>query len=344
MKTKLIPATDGAEIEYAAAAAAEIIKSGGLAALPTETVYGLGANALDERAVSKIFAAKGRPQDNPLIVHVNGMKMAEKILGEVPVVAYRLCEMFWPGPLTLIMKKGAEIPDAVTCGLDTVGVRMPDNPVFLETITKAGVPIAAPSANTSGKPSPTSAQHVMDDLSGKIDVVIDGGSCRVGIESTVLDISKEVPVILRPGAVTLDDLQKVIPVVSVAKSVLSGVTEKEAPLSPGMKYTHYSPEAEIVLVSGSDEEFAKFISSAEEEAVVVCYDEDVSRISRPYFAMGKKEDYAAQAAEIFSILREIDKTKAKKAYVRAPSIKGVGLALYNRLIRAASFNIIFLKD
>lgn len=340
MQTVYMSAATEQEEEKSSLAAAKIIRSGGLCALPTETVYGLGANALDAAAVAKIFAAKGRPQDNPLIVHVNGMKMAESLAAHVPDIAYKLSEAFWPGPLTLIMKKNAVIPDEVSCGLDTVGIRMPDNSLFLKTITNAGVPIAAPSANTSGKPSPTSAKHVADDLDGKIDAVIDGGSCRVGIESTVLNVAGNIPVILRPGAVTIEDIRKYAPDAYVSESVLRDAREGEKTPSPGMKYKHYSPNADIVLVDGDRSAFVRFAAAAEPNAAIVCSEEEAAELCRPCFIMGSEGDYTAQAARLFAILRKIDDEGFTKAYIRAPQKDGVGLALYNRLIRAAAFNII----
>lgn len=340
MLTKIIRAADEKEIEAAAKLSAEVIKHGGLVALPTETVYGLGANALDKEAVNKIFAAKGRPQDNPLIVHVSGMKMAEDLLLEVPPLAYKLSEKFWPGPLTMIMRKRDIIPDTVSAGLDTIGVRMPNSMSFLRTIEKSGVPIAAPSANTSGKPSPTTAQHVYDDLNGKIDLIVDGGSCSVGIESTVVDITGDVPVILRPGAVTPSDIASVAGAAEVSQNVLKEAEEGKAPPSPGMKYTHYSPAADVILVQGSDDGFRNFAASLDNDTAVVCFSEDTGRIKHDCFVLGDKYNHAMQAARLFDILREIDKCGYKKAYIRLPDMDGIGLALYNRLIRAASFRII----
>lgn len=340
MHTKIIKATDEQGIEAASSQAAEVIRRGGLAALPTETVYGLGANALDGEAVAGIFKAKGRPQDNPLIVHVSGMEMAERLLCDIPPCAYKLSEKFWPGPLTMIMRKNDIIPSEVSAGLDTIGVRMPNSRVFLKTIEKAGVPIAAPSANTSGRPSPTTAQHVYDDLNGKIELIVDGGSCGVGIESTVVSLIGDVPVILRPGAVTPDDIASVTGSAEVSKSVLEEADAASAPPSPGMKYKHYSPSADVVLVSGSDEGFAKLASALDENIAVVCFGEDAGRIKHKCFVLGDKYDHAAQAAHLFDILREIDKRGFNKAYIRLPDMDGIGLALYNRLIRAAAFNVI----
>lgn len=340
MLTKIIKAKDETEIESAAEKSAEVIKHGGIVALPTETVYGLCANALNEKAVEKIFTAKGRPQDNPLIVHVSGMKMAEKLLLNIPELAYKLSEKFWPGPLTMIMLKRNIIPDTVSAGLSSIGVRMPNSNVFLKTIELAGVPIAAPSANTSGKPSPTSAQHVYDDLNGKIDLLVDGGSCSVGIESTVVDITGDVPVILRPGAVTPEDIASVAGSVEISRHVLKEAETGKTPPSPGMKYTHYSPSADVILVRSSDDNFKKFAESLDSNIAVVCFSEDEGKIKHKCFILGSKYDHAAQAAHLFDILREIDKCGFKKAYVRLPDVNGVGLALYNRLIRAASFRII----
>lgn len=340
MLTKIIRAADENGIEAAAKLSAKVIRHGGLVALPTETVYGLGANALDKEAVNKIFAAKGRPQDNPLIVHVSGIEMAKNLLADIPPLAYKLSEKFWPGPLTMIMQKRDVIPDTVSAGLDTIGVRMPKSAAFLRTIEESGVPIAAPSANTSGKPSPTTAQHVYDDLNGKIDLIVDGGSCSVGIESTVVDITGDVPVILRPGAVTPSDIASVAGAAEVSQNVLKEAEEGKAPPSPGMKYKHYSPSADVILVQGSDDGFKSFISSIDNNTAVVCFSEDAGRIKHDCFVLGDKHNHAMQAARLFDILREIDKCGYKKAYIRLPDMDGIGLALYNRLIRAASFRVI----
>ncbi|HIZ16667.1 MAG TPA: threonylcarbamoyl-AMP synthase [Firmicutes bacterium] len=340
MLTKIIRAADEKGIEAAAKLSAKVIRRGGLVALPTETVYGLGANALDKEAVNKIFAAKGRPQDNPLIVHVSGIEMAKNLLADIPPLAYKLSEKFWPGPLTMIMQKRDVIPDTVSAGLDTIGVRMPKSAAFLRTIEESGVPIAAPSANTSGKPSPTTAQHVYDDLNGKIDLIVDGGSCSVGIESTVVDITGDIPVILRPGAITPSDIASVAGAAEVSQNVLKEAEEGKAPPSPGMKYKHYSPSADVILVQGSDDGFKRFISSIDNNTAVVCFSEDAGRIKHDCFVLGDKHNHAMQAARLFDILREIDKCGYKNAYIRLPDMDGIGLALYNRLIRAASFRVI----
>ena len=340
MLTKIIRAADEKGIEAAAKLSAKVIRHGGLVALPTETVYGLGANALDKEAVNKIFAAKGRPQDNPLIVHVSGIEMAKNLLADIPPLAYKLSEKFWPGPLTMIMQKRDVIPDTVSAGLDTIGVRMPKSAAFLRTIEESGVPIAAPSANTSGKPSPTTAQHVYDDLNGKIDLIVDGGSCSVGIESTVVDITGDIPVILRPGAITPSDIASVAGAAEVSQNVLKEAEEGKAPPSPGMKYKHYSPSADVILVQGSDDGFKRFISSIDNNTAVVCFSEDAGRIKHDCFVLGDKHNHAMQAARLFDILREIDKCGYKNAYIRLPDMDGIGLALYNRLIRAASFRVI----
>ena len=340
MLTKIIRAADEKGIEAAAKLSAKVIRRGGLVALPTETVYGLGANALDKEAVNKIFAAKGRPQDNPLIVHVSGIEMAKNLLADIPPLAYKLSEKFWPGPLTMIMQKRDVIPDTVSAGLDTIGVRMPKSAAFLRTIEESGVPIAAPSANTSGKPSPTTAQHVYDDLNGKIDLIVDGGSCSVGIESTVVDITGDIPVILRPGAITPSDIASVAGAAEVSQNVLKEAEEGKAPPSPGMKYKHYSPSADVILVQGSDDGFKRFISSIDNNTAVVCFSEDAGRIKHDCFVLGDKHNHAMQAARLVDILREVDKCGYKNAYIRLPDMDGIGLALYNRLIRAASFRVI----
>lgn len=237
--------------------AANVIREGGLVAFPTETVYGIGANSFNEEAVKKIFIAKGRPQDNPLIVHIAELEQIYDLVEDVPQKAKTLMKKFWPGPLTLIFKKSEKVPYVNTAGMDTVAIRMPSNPIAHLLIKRAEVPISAPSANVSGKPSPTDASHVIEDLYGKVDVIIDGGKCDVGVESTVLDLTEKVPVILRPGAVTLEMLKEVIGNVEVDPSLLKKPKEDLKPKSPGMKYKHYSPNAEVYIVTGDLEKVVK---------------------------------------------------------------------------------------
>ncbi len=328
------------DFEGAVSRAAGLIKDGGVVALPTETVYGLAASALDDSAIKKVFIAKGRPQDNPLIVHISDEKMLGLVAEDIPECLSALAKKFWPGPLTVILKKKAGyICDSVSAGLDTVAVRMPDNEIALEIIRRAGVPIAAPSANISGYPSPTSAKHVFDDLDGKIDAIVMGDDCRVGVESTVVSLCST-PSILRPGAVTAEQLREFLPDIAVDKAVLSQLNEGERVASPGMKYKHYSPLTEVVLVEGSGDAYRDFVN-AKDDGVAVCFSEDEGIII-PKMIYGSAKDELSLAHNIFDTLRRLDNCGFGVAYVHAPSKEGVGLAVYNRLIRAAAFKVVSL--
>ena len=260
--------------------AARILKNGGIAAIPTETVYGLAASALDEEAVKKVFIAKGRPQDNPLIVHIANINALNEIAADIPDGAYKCAEKFWPGPLTMVLKRTDKIPALVSAGLDTVAVRMPSDKTARDIITASGLPLAAPSANTSGKPSPTSAKYVIDDLDGKIDAVVMSGDCRVGVESTVITLVTSPPRLLRPGAVTVEQLREIFPDIVVDKAVLSEPEKGEKVASPGMKYKHYAPKTETYLVEGDSDSFAEFVN-AKLDAAAVCFSEDGERINIP---------------------------------------------------------------
>lgn len=322
------------------ALAGEILKNGGLVAFPTETVYGLGANALNENAVKGIFAAKGRPIDNPLIVHVSRKEDIGALVEEIPQKAKKLIDAFFPGPITVIMKKSALINPVVSGGLDTVAIRMPKNETARAVIESSGVPIAAPSANTSGLPSPTKARHVILDMNGKIDAIVDGGDCEFGVESTVITLAGEKPVILRPGAVTKEMLESVIGEVELSSAVLSEMKQGETAASPGMKYKHYSPRARIILVDADKETYEKFVN-LKNDAFALCFDGD--NINIPKVTFGKENDDLSQAKLLFDKLRELDELGAKKVYARLPKKSGVGMAVFNRLIRAAAFNIIDLR-
>ena len=324
--------------------AAKIIRRGGIVSFPTETVYGLGGNALSSRSSEKIFKAKGRPSDNPLIVHVSDIDEVYALSDELPEIFFRLAEKFWPGALTLIVKKSAVVPKETTGGLDSVAIRMPNNEVALKLIKEAGLPIAAPSANSSGKPSPTEAFHVFDDLNKKIPMIIDGGSCTFGVESTVLSLLTEVPVILRPGAVTKEMLEDVIGKVEISDSVINPLKNGEVAASPGMKYKHYSPDCEVYLVEGSSEEYVKFVNGLNSDVSALCFTEESEKIKIPYLTFGRLNDEISQANELFSKLRELDMIGAKTVYAHAPDKSGVGLAVYNRLIRAAGFKVISAKE
>ena len=322
------------------ALAGEILKSGGLVAFPTETVYGLGANALDDEAVKSIYKAKGRPSDNPLIVHVAKKEDIAPLVEEIPEKAQKLIDVFFPAPLTIILKKSALIGETVSGGLDTVAFRMPKNETARAVIEAAGVPIAAPSANTSGLPSPTKASHVIADMSGKIEAIVDGGDCEFGVESTVITLAEETPVILRPGAITKEMIENVIGETQLAKAVLSEMGKDEKAASPGMKYKHYSPKAKIIIVDADKAEYEHFVNS-KENAFALCFEEDEIKIPKVIF--GKEGDDLSQAKLLFDKLRELDELGAKKVYARIPNKNGIGTAVFNRLIRAAAFNIIDLK-
>ena len=328
--------------------ASEILKGGGLVAFPTETVYGLGANALDREAVLSIFAAKGRPADNPLIVHIHDRKQLEPLC-DVPERALPLMDAFWPGPLTILCNRKPVIPDQVTAGLPTVAVRMPSHPVALAMLQACGLPIAAPSANSSGRPSPTTAAHVLEDMNGKIPLIIDGGMCDVGVESTVLDLCHGEPVILRPGGVTREMICSVLNCdVAVAGSVLRPLRENEQALSPGMRYRHYAPKAVVTLVRGPEDHVVPLLEKLchEQQAqgkksCVLCFSEHVSLLSgcNPH-DIGSFSSPDEIAHRLFDILRRLDKEGMEMVFSEVVPPEGVGLAVMNRLGRAASFRTI----
>ncbi len=320
--------------------AAELVAKGEVVGIPTETVYGLGADASNENAVRKIFAAKGRPADNPLIVHLADFSQASLYTREIPELAYRLADRFCPGPFTMVLPKNEKIPYVTSGGLDTVGIRIPSHPAMHRIIDLSGKAVAAPSANTSGLPSPTCAAHVMNDMNGKIAAIVDGGTCRYGVESTVVSIEGSDTVrILRPGCVTREMLLEVCHEVIVDKAVLNGIGKDEKAASPGMKYKHYSPKADVVLVDSSLESFIELVRQNNNEGVYsLIFDGDSDRFPFRYFTYGANS--SAQAQLVFQRLRELDDVGAKKVFVRAPSKSGVGLAVYNRLIRAAGFEVI----
>ncbi len=347
MKTEIAVLGKGAaEDEKILSHAAEIIRSGGLAAFPTETVYGLGANALDPEAAKKIYAAKGRPSDNPLIIHISRAEDADKY-AYVPDVYQKLAEAFLPGPLTVIMKKRDIIPLTVTGGLDSVAVRLPSHPAARRLIELAGVPIAAPSANISGRPSPTSAAHVIEDMNGRADMIIDGGACQIGLESTIIKLTEDGAVLLRPGGITLEALREVLGNVGVDKAVTGKLAQGEHPLAPGMKYRHYAPRAPLTLIDGTDEEFVEFAGQklGEQDAVIAC-DEDCSALLEHGFsadrllALGGRDDISAQAAALFDRLRLCDTRGFERIFARLPEKSGLSFALYNRIIKAAGYTVI----
>ena len=337
MKTLFFETDDAAGLEQAA----EILKNGGLVAMPTETVYGLAADAFNGEAVRKIFAAKGRPMDNPLIVHIGKFEEIYDLVSEVPEKAKALADAYWPGPLTMILPKSDRVPDEVTTGLPTVAVRMPSHPAANALIELSGCPLAAPSANSSGLPSPTTAQHVRDDMDGKIDAIVDGGECAYGIESTVVTLATEVPKLLRPGGITHKQLEDVLGHVEIDKAVLAQLEEGVKPASPGMKYKHYSPEADVFIVSGTLPSFKYFIDSVKTDGdMALCFNGEEKDIPLPCLPFGNEGNSLEQAHLLFADLRRFDELKAKRVFVRSPSKEGVGLGVYNRLLRAAAFKII----
>lgn len=322
--------------------AAEILRRGGLVALPTETVYGLGANGLDEAAVAKIFLAKGRPQDNPLILHVASPDQMDALCHDVPPAAYALADTFWPGPLTMVLPARDLIPRATTAGLSTVALRCPDNAITREIIRLSGVPIAAPSANLSGKPSTTTAAHVLADHAGRIDAVVDGGPCRVGVESTIVDLTEPRPRLLRPGGVTPEQLLEVLGDLVVDKAVTAQIDRDTVVKAPGMKYRHYAPQAPVTIVAGARERAAayirrRFVSGDR----VLCFREELPLYEGcAPLAYGSEADAATLSAGLFSALRELDDPQVHRIYARCPVGGGIAYAVQNRLKKAAAFQIV----
>ncbi len=322
--------------------AAAILRRGGLLGIPTETVYGLGADALNEDAVSRIFLAKGRPQDNPLIIHVPDASWLERYCRSVPPAAYQLAERFWPGPLTMILPRRDIVPLQTTGGLETVGVRCPNHPVTLAIIEAAGVPIAAPSGNTSGRPSPTTAAHMIEDMDGRIDGIVDGGPCTVGVESTIIDLTVTPPRLLRPGGLPLESLRQVLGEVAVDKAVTGLLAAGERPRAPGMKYRHYAPHAPVTVVTGEPERSARRIQGLlSDTAGVICFDEYAPLFpGHIIHKLGPAADKSAQARHVFDALRTFDGTDVTEIFAQCPDDGGLGLAVANRLKKAAGFHLI----
>ena len=323
--------------------AAAIIKRGGLLGIPTETVYGLGADGLNEDAVRRIFEAKGRPQDNPLILHVpNDVTWLERYCHDVPETAYRLAEKFWPGPLTMILPRREIVPLRTTGGLDTVGIRCPDHPVTQAIIAAADVPIAAPSGNTSGRPSPTTAQHMIEDMDGKIDGIVDGGACCVGVESTIIDLTVTPPRLLRPGGLPLEELEAVLGTVAVDMAVRQKLADGEKAKAPGMKYRHYAPKAPVTVVTGAPMRSAGYIASKlTANTGVICFDEFAPLFKgHIVHTLGASTDKTAQAQNVFDALRTFDSTDVTEIYAQCPDERGLGLAVSNRLKKAAGFHTV----
>lgn len=322
--------------------AAEILRQGGLLGIPTETVYGLGADGLNEEAVRHIFEAKGRPQDNPLILHVPSADWLERYCENVPPTAYALAERFWPGPLTMILPRKPIVPLRTTGGLETVGVRCPNHPLTLAIIEAAGVPVAAPSGNTSGRPSPTTAQHMVEDMDGKIEGIVDGGPCSVGVESTIIDLTVTPPRLLRPGGLPLEALEEVLGEVAVDGAVRGKLKEGEHPRAPGMKYRHYAPKAPVTVVTGSPQRSAAWIlGQLQGKAGVICFDEFAPLYTgHLVHCLGAAADQAEQARRVFDALRTFDETDVTQIYAQCPDESGLGLAVSNRLKKAAGFHVV----
>ena len=341
--------------------AAQLLTEGELVAIPTETVYGLGANALNPEAVANIYKAKGRPSDNPLIIHVYGQDDLKKYTRDIPDIAWKLTDIFWPGPLTIVLKRADIIPDCITAGMDTVAVRCPATPVTRTLLKMVDFPVAAPSANTSGRPSTTSVAHVVEDLEGKVPAVLDGGDCKYGLESTILDLSTDEPCLLRPGAVTLEELEAVLGKIKVDKAVVAPLGEGEKPKAPGMKYRHYAPKAPLTMVRGDADKTAEYIGKLlETESFkmigILCFDEyaeyfrklqddkklQAANIQLDIVPYGPKESRLEQAHELFDKLREFDKKDVSAIYAQCLDDAGIGLAIVNRLSKAAGFHIVEL--
>ena len=351
MKTIFSCVTDinSADASSALVQAADIIRGGGLVIFPTETVYGLGADATKEETAARIYAAKGRPADNPLIVHIAYPSDASTY-AETPPLYDRLAKAFMPGPLTVILQAKDNVPRTVTAGLDTVAIRCPSHPVAHRLIELAGVPIAAPSANLSGKPSPTCAAHVKDDMDGRVDMILDGGACDIGLESTIVRIQSDgTLLLLRPGGITVAMLEKICPHIEIAEAVTGKLRDGEKVLSPGMKYRHYAPNAPVYLLSGTAEQRRDFLRTHAEGSALLCHDDEKDIFSPLFdrsalYLIGDSHDFGREAHLLYTCLREAEKRNYRAIYAPLPSKEGIGLALYNRLIRAAAYQIIDLNE
>ena len=349
METKIIRIEDKENLkDDQLMEAAEILRKGGIVAFPTETVYGLGANALETQASAKIYAAKGRPSDNPLIAHIASIDDLPKLAAKIPEAGRKLAEKYWPGPLTLVFPKKEIVPYGTTGGLDTVAVRMPSDPIATRLIRLAGVPVAAPSANTSGRPSPTRAEHVIEDMNGKIEMIIDGGEVGIGVESTIVDVSGEIPTLLRPGAITMEMLKETVGEVEIDPAILGPMNEGMKPKAPGMKYRHYAPNAEMTLVEGEMDKVVEFINREAKAALeagkkvgIICTEE-----SRQYYSygilevIGSRENEETVAHNLFAVLREFDDQKVDCIFSESFSKDRLGQAIMNRLCKAAGYHIV----
>lgn len=337
--TRIVPG-DVAGVEEAA----RLLKAGQLVGFPTETVYGLAANARNAEASAAIYDAKGRPRDNPMIVHIARLEELYGVAAHVTPQALQLAQAFWPGPLTIILPRGESIPAVVSAGLDTVSVRMPSHPVARAILKASGLPLAAPSGNLSGRPSPTTAAYMLEDMQGRIPLIVDGGPCSVGVESTVVSLCGETPLILRPGAVTAEQMSAVLGCpVQLSHAVTEGLKEGEKPQSPGMKYKHYAPKAEVTLVTGTLQQYVQYVNDhAAPGCMALCFAEDVGALTVPSISYGGAQRPEQQAQQLFTALRQLDEQGAKTVFAHCPQKTGVALAVYNRLLRAAAFRVIEL--
>ena len=328
------------------AEAAAVLREGGLVAFPTETVYGLGANALDETAARRIYEAKGRPSDNPLVAHTAGLAALAPLTPEIPEAGRKLAEAFWPGPLTMVFKKSGVVPHGTTGGLETVAVRMPSDPVARELIRLAGVPIAAPSANTSGRPSPTRAEHVLQDMDGKIEMIVDGGPVGIGVESTIVDVTEEIPTLLRPGAVTMEMLRSVVGETAVDPAITGPMRADIKPKAPGMKYRHYAPKADLTLVEGETDAVVSRINALAAEKLgagqrvgIICTEETKDRYPAGILkSIGMRANEATVAHNLYAVLREFDDLEVDCIFSESFQTDDLGQAIMNRLNKAAGYH------
>ena len=351
MITKVIKVSDSEQLteedQEKLKEAAKRIKEGGLVAFPTETVYGLGANALDETAAKRIYEAKGRPSDNPLIAHVSSFDEILPLVSRIPEIGRKLAQAFWPGPMTLVFPKSEKVPYGTTGGLDTVAIRMPSDPVASELIRLSGVPIAAPSANTSGRPSPTLAEHVYQDMNGKIEMIVDGGPVGIGVESTIVDVTEEIPVLLRPGAITMEMLEQTVGTVKIDLAILGPVSENVRPKAPGMKYRHYAPKADLTLIEGKPQDVAAAINRLTEEKLkegyrvgIICTEETKQNYPHGLIrSVGIRKQEETVAHNLYAVLREFDELGAEYIFSESFSEDHLGQAIMNRLNKAAGYRI-----
>lgn len=350
MRTEVVKITDVEKQSADISRAAALIKTGGIVVIPTETVYGLGGDGTNPNSSQKIYAAKGRPSDNPLIIHIADPVDAEKY-AYTNSLYYRLASAFMPGPLTVILKKKDIIPKETTGGLDSVAIRCPSHPIAYAIIKEAGVPIAAPSANISGRPSATEVEYVIEDFDGRVDMIVDGGACEIGLESTIVLITesdgKEGLVLLRPGAITYDALCCICDNVTISPTIEGTLGENERPLSPGMKYRHYAPSAPFILLDGDEKDIIKFLQNEQKnkKCAILCYNEEAALLNDEILLpIGARDDKVSHARSLFSRLRECDQIKPDVIYAHIPDKEGLGMALYNRMIRAAAHTILKIDD